>query len=73
MTTVHRKIWQGKNIGEFGKLWEKIFVANIHRYRKNVFDIHTDCSSLFAKFFLANSFYLYGLPKSSPAKYSYVR
>ena len=36
---------------------------------KNVFGICTNCS-LFAKFFLTNSFYLYGLPKFSPTNYS---
>ena len=46
----------------------EIFLANIHRYTENVFGIYTDCS-LFAKFFLTNSFYLYGLPKVFPAKY----
>ena len=39
-----------------------------HRYTENVFGIWTDCN-LFTKFFLANSFYLYGSPKFSPAKY----
>ena len=43
------------------ELYDKVFLANIHRYTKNVFGICTDCS-LFAKFFLTNSFYLYGLP-----------
>ena len=43
------------------ELFAKIFLANIHRYTKNVFGICTDCN-LFAKFFLANSSYLYGLP-----------
>ena len=39
----------------------KIFLANIHRYTINIFGICTDCS-LFTKYFLANSFYLYSLP-----------
>ena len=46
----------------------KIFLTNIHRYTENVFGIYTDCS-LFAKFFLTNSFYLYGLPKFSHVQY----
>ena len=44
----------------------KLFPTNIHRYTKNVFGVCTDCS-LFAKFFHANSFYLYSLPKFSSA------
>ena len=52
-------------IGKFGV---KFFLTNIHRYIENVFGICTDCS-LFAKLFLTNSFYLYGSPKYSPAKY----
>ena len=51
-----------------GELFAKTFLTNIHRYTENVFGICTDCS-LFAKFFLANNFYLYGLPKFSPTKY----
>ena len=37
------------------ELFAKIFLANVHRYNENVFGICTDFS-LFAKFFLANSF-----------------
>ena len=50
------------------ELFIKIFLANIHRYTKIVFGICNDFS-LFANFFLANSFYLYGSPKSSPTKF----
>ena len=46
----------------------KIFHAIIHRYTENVYGICTGCF-LFPKFFLANSFYLYGLPKFSPTIY----
>ena len=48
------------------ELFVKMFFTNIHRYTENVFDICTDCS-LFNIFFLANSFYLYGL-KFPPIK-----
>ena len=47
------------------ELFGKDFLTNIHRY---TLTICTDCS-LFAKFFLTNSFYLYGLTKFSPTKY----
>ena len=48
-------------------LFAKIFLTNIHRYTETVFGICIDCS-LFAKFFPANSFYLYGSPKFSLIK-----
>ena len=44
------------------ELFAKIFLANIHKYTENVRGICPDCS-LFAKFFRANNFYLYSLPK----------
>ena len=69
--TVHRKILVGEKIGEFGKLWAIIFLANIHRYTENVYGIYIDCC-LFAKFFLANSFYLYGSQKFSPVRYMVI-
>ena len=47
------------------KLFTKMFIVNIHRYTNNVFGICTDDCNLFAKFFLANSFYLYGSPVHS--------
>ena len=47
----------------------KNFLANIQIYTENVYDICND-GSLSTKFFLANSFYLYGSPKFSPTKYS---
>ena len=50
------------------ELFAKIFLSNIDRYTENVFGICTD-RILFAKFFLTNSFCLYGLPKFAPAKY----
>ena len=46
---------------ENGEPFAKVFLTNIHRYTENVYGISTDCC-LFAKFFLANSFYLHGLP-----------
>ena len=46
----------------------KIFLANIHRYTENVLGICTDFS-LFTKFFLTNSFYLYSSPKFSCVQY----
>ena len=51
---------------KIGELWVicQNFPTNIYRYTENVFVICTACS-LFAKFFLANTFYLYGLPKFS--------
>ena len=45
----------------------KIFLADIHRYTEMY--LAYELTSLLAKFFLANSFYLYGLPKFSPTKY----
>ena len=45
----------------------KLFLANIHRYTENVFGICTDFS-WFVKFFLANSFYLFGSPKFLPCQ-----
>ena len=52
----HENFGTEKN-GEFGncELFAKNFLANIHRYTKNVFGMCTDCS-LLAKFFLTNSF-----------------
>ena len=58
LITVHRKYLGKKSVN--CELFAKIF-ADIHRYIENVFGICTDCS-LFAKFFLTNSFYLYGSP-----------
>ena len=49
----------------------KIFLANIHTHQ-NLFGICTDFS-LFVKFFLINSFYLYGSPKFPPPNISHVR
>ena len=47
----------------------KIFLANIHRYMKNVYGICTDCC-LFTKFFLANSYLLPAwFAKIFPTKY----
>ena len=51
------------------ELFAKIFLANI---QKNIFGICSDFS-LFAKFFLADSFHLYTSPKFSPAKFSRVQ
>ena len=67
--TVHRKIFGTGKIGKFGKLWgiHQNFPSQIHQ---NVFSICTDCS-LFAKFFLSNSFYLYDSPKFSYVRYTY--
>ena len=62
---LHRKSW---------RIWRIIcqnFLANIHKYIKNIFGICTDCN-LFTKFFLANSSYLYGLPKFSHVQYLYL-
>ena len=39
------------------ELFAKIFLIDIHRYTKNVFAYAL--TSLFAKYFLANSFHLY--------------
>ena len=51
----------------------KIFLTNIHRYMEKLYcGICTDCS-LFTKFFLANSFYLYGSPKFSLPNISCVQ
>ena len=50
------------------QLFAENFLTIIYRYIKTVFGICTDCS-LFTKFFLTNSFYLYGSPKFYPAKY----
>ena len=63
MCTAHRIFWQGIKLVnlENHELFTKIFLANIHRYTKNVFGICTHCN-LFANFFLANSSYLYGSP-----------
>ena len=63
-----KKLDEGK-IGKFGKSWAiwKKFPHQYSQIHQNVFGVCTDFS-LFAKFFLANSFYLYGLPKISPAK-----
>ena len=68
--TVHGKILVGEKLTNLGNRepFAKIFLTNIHRYAENVYGICTDCR-LFAKFFLTNSFYLYGSPKFSPAKY----
>ena len=55
------------NLGNYG-LFGKIFLTKIHKYTENVFGIFTDCS-LFTKFFLTNSFHLYGLPIFSHVPY----
>ena len=64
LVIVHRKILMGEKLANLVNcdLFAKIFLTNIHRCTENVFGICTDCS-LFPKFFLANNFYLYGLPK----------
>ena len=48
------QFWHGKKLVNH-QLFAKIFLVNIHRYTENVFGI-------FAKFFLADSFFMYGLP-----------
>ena len=58
--TVHGKTLAGEKLANC-ELLANSFLTNIHRYTKNVFSIHTDFSS-FTKFFLANGFFLYGLP-----------
>ena len=46
------------------QVFAKIFLANIHRYTEIVFGICSyELTSLFAKFFLAISFYFYGSPE----------
>ena len=62
MCTAHGKTLAGEKLTNFEnhELFAKIFLPNIHRYTENVFGICTDCN-LFAKFFLSNSSYLYGL------------
>ena len=74
LCTVHRKILAREKLANLvnHELFTKIFPPNIHIYTENVFEICTDCS-LFTKFFLANSFYLYGSPKfSRVVGYSYI-
>ena len=63
-------IWPGKILVNLAnrELFTKIFLTNIHKYTENVFGICTVCS-LFANFFLVNSFYLCGSSKFSPTKY----
>ena len=67
---VHRKTMVGQNwqiwriVSHSPKLSSQIFTNT----RKTYYGIGTDCS-LFTKFFLANSFYLHGLPKFSATKY----
>ena len=60
--TIHRKFLAGEKLVNLvnHKLFTKMFIVNIHRYTNNVFGICTDDCNLFAKFFLANNFYLYG-------------
>ena len=65
-TTLHRKILVGEKLVN-RELFAKIFLAIIHRYMEKVYGISYCC--LFAKFFLANSFNLHGLPEFSPTKY----
>ena len=53
------------------RIWQ--IVSYLSKFSSPIFTetlngIYTDCS-LFTKFFLTNSFYLYGLPKFSPTKY----
>ena len=67
INTVHGKILVGEKLANCEPS-AKIFLANIHRYMENVYGICTD-HCLSAKFFFANSFYLHGSPKFSPAKY----
>ena len=70
LAIVHRKKLAGEKLANHAydhEPFTKIFLTNIHKYTKNVFGICTDFR-LFTKFFLANSFYLYGLPNFSHAQ-----
>ena len=66
--TMHLTRWTINEITsipyEFGKSRAicQNFPRQYSQIHRNVYGIHTDCC-LFAKFFLANSFYLHGLPK----------
>ena len=73
LPTVQWKFCQRKKLANLvnREPFAKIFLANIHRYTENVYSIITDCC-LFTKFFLANSFYLHGLPKFSTPNISCV-
>ena len=73
MCTAHRKIVAAEKLANFENLalFAKIFIAIIHRYTENVFSICTNCN-LFANFFLANTSYLYGLPKFSHVQNLYL-
>ena len=67
------KIWWGKiRIVSYSPKFSSPLY--IHRHTENIlnFGICTDCS-IFAKFFLTNSFYLYGSPNFPPPKLSRVR
>ena len=65
--TIHRKIlvWKNWQIWQIVSYTPKIFLPV---FTNTPFGICTDCS-LLAKVFLTNSFYLYGSPKFSFAKY----
>ena len=70
MCTAHRKIVAG----EFGESCTicQTFSLPSFRYTKSVFGICTHCN-LFAKFFLANASYLYGLPRFPLQKFSHAQ
>ena len=65
--TIHGKILEGKQLANC-ELFAKIFLTNITDTPKTylAYGLTVACSP---NFFLANSFYLYGSPKFSPAKY----
>ena len=71
------KCWEYYSFKRYTVHWKKIgelwtirqnFLTIIHRYAENALGICTDFSLIRKKTFLANSFYLYGSPKISPAK-----
>ena len=66
LPTIHGKYLAGEKLANLvnRELFANILFTTIHRYTENVFGICTDCS-LFAKFFLADNFYLYGSPNIS--------
>ena len=58
----------GKLVGGNWQIWQTVSYSPKFTDTPKACQIYTDCS-LFDKFFLVNSFYLYGLPKFSPTKY----
>ena len=69
--TVHRKILVGEKIGKSWTICQKFPHQYSDTLKTYLAYTYTDCSP-FTKFFLANGFYLYGLPTFSRVRYVFL-